>query len=33
MEIKEKMHNGELYLCGDEELQKEQLKYLDRLYD
>ncbi len=33
MEIKEKMHNGELYLCGDDELQKEQLKYLDRLYD
>lgn len=31
--IKEKMHNTELYLPGNEELMKEQLGYLNRLYD
>ena len=29
----EKMHSGKLYLPGDEELQREQLVCLDRLYD
>ncbi len=29
----EKMHNGMLYVCSDEELMKEQLVCLDRLYD
>lgn len=33
MTIKEKMHNGELYLPSDEELVKEQTMYLNRLYD
>lgn len=33
MDIKEKMHNTELYLPGNEELMKEQFGYLDRLYD
>lgn len=33
MTVKEKMHDGELYLPGDEELVKEQTIYLDRLYD
>lgn len=33
MDIKEKMHAGELYLPNDEALMKEQLGYLDRLYD
>lgn len=33
MDIKEKMHNIELYLPGNEELMKEQLGYLNRLYD
>lgn len=32
-EIKEKMHGGELYLPGDEGLVREQMGYLDRLYD
>lgn len=31
--MKEKMHSGELYLPGDEEISKEQLKCLDRLYE
>lgn len=31
--IKEKMHSGELYLPGDEGLMREQMGYLDRLYD
>lgn len=31
--IKEKMHSGELYLPGDEGLVREQMGYLDRLYD
>ena len=33
MNIKEKMHNIELYWPGNEELMKEQLGYLNRLYD
>lgn len=33
MDIKEKMHNTELYLPGNEELMKEQFGYLDKLYD
>ncbi|MDO5780618.1 MAG: sugar O-acetyltransferase [Clostridium sp.] len=33
MDIKEKMHNTELYLPGNEELMKEQLGHLNRLYD
>ncbi len=32
-EIKEKMHGGELYLPGDGNLMREQMGYLDRLYD
>lgn len=33
MSMKEKMHTGEMYLPGDEEIMKEQLAKLDRLYD
>ncbi|ACT03127.1 sugar O-acetyltransferase [Paenibacillus sp. JDR-2] len=33
MDIKEKQHNGHLYLPGDEELAKEQTNCLERLYD
>lgn len=33
MKMKEKMHTGELYLPGDEEIMREQVKCLDRLYD
>ena len=33
MTIKEKMHSTELYLPSDEEIMKEQMGYLDRLYD
>lgn len=33
MDIKEKMHNGELYFPNDEEIMKEQTLCLDRLYD
>lgn len=33
MSMKEKMHTGELYLPGDEEITIEQTKCLDRLYD
>ncbi len=33
MTDKEKMHSGDLYLPGDEEIMTEQLKCLDRLYD
>lgn len=29
----DKMHSGELYLPGDEEIMKEQLKCLEKLYD
>ena len=32
MDIKEQMHNGDLYLCTDAELMQEQLGFLDRLY-
>lgn len=31
--MKEKMHTGELYLPGDEEILEEQIKRLERLYD
>ncbi len=31
--MKDKLHTGELYLPGDEEIMKEQLKCLDKLYD
>lgn len=31
--MKEKMHTGELYLPDDEEIVREQTRYLDRLYD
>lgn len=33
MSMKDKMHTGELYLPGDEEIMTEQLARLDRLYD
>lgn len=33
MSMKEKLRTGELYLPGDEEIMKEQLAKLDRLYD
>lgn len=33
MSMKEKMHTGELYLPGDEEIMKDQLRKLDYLYD
>ena len=33
MSMKERMHTGELYLPGDEEILAEQQKLLDRLYD
>ncbi len=33
MAMKDKMHTGELYLPGDEEIIRDQLKRLDRLYD
>lgn len=32
-DIKKRMHNGELYLPGDEELMREQMKYQDMLCD
>ncbi len=31
--MKEKMHSGELYLPGDEEIMKEQFACLEKLYD
>ncbi len=31
--MKERLHTGELYLPGDDEIMREQLCYLDRLYD
>ena len=31
--MKEKMHTGELYLPGDEEIVKDQTMRLNRLYD
>ena len=33
MAMKDKMHTGELYLPGDEEILKEQEKCLERLYE
>ena len=33
MSMKERMHTGELYLPGDDEIMAEQQKRLDRLYD
>ena len=33
MDPKVCMHNGQLYLPGDESLQREQLKCLDKLYE
>ncbi len=33
MAMKDKLHTGELYLPGDEEIMREQTKRLDRLYD
>lgn len=33
MDVKERMHNGELYLPGDEALVREQMGYLDQLYE
>ncbi len=33
MDIREKMHSGDLYLSMDEDLFNEQLTYLDKLYD
>lgn len=32
-QMKEKMHTGELYLPGDEEIVKEQVVYQDKLYE
>ncbi len=31
--MKDRLHTGELYLPGDEEIMREQLGYLDKLYD
>lgn len=31
--MKEKMHTGELYLPGDDEITERQIKCLDKLYD
>lgn len=33
MNAKERMKSGKIYFCNDEELAKEQLRRLDRLYD
>lgn len=33
MDIREKMHSGDLYLSGDEDLIAEQLIYVEKLYD
>lgn len=33
MSMKDKMHTGELYLCGDSEIMKEQFVCLEKLYD
>lgn len=33
MDIGERMHNGELYVCNSDELIQEQTTFLDRLYD
>lgn len=32
-DIRERMHDGRLYFCNDEELMREQLQCLERLYD
>lgn len=32
-EMKERLHTGEIYLPGDEEIVKEQMVYQDRLYE
>lgn len=32
-EIKTRMHNGKVYFCSDEELVKDQLNCLEKLYD
>ena len=31
--MKERMHTGELYLPGDDEIMEQQIKCLDRLYE
>lgn len=31
--MKDRLHTGELYLPGDDEIMEEQTKRLDRLYD
>jgi len=31
--IRERMHSGEIYFPGDEDLMKEQFGYIDKLYD
>ena len=31
--MKEKMHTGDLYLPGDEEIMKEQVRYQDLLFE
>ncbi len=33
MDIREKMHNGDLYLSGDSDLVAEQLIFVEKLYD
>ncbi len=33
MSMKDRMHTGELYLPGDDEIMREQLRRLERLYD
>ena len=33
MSMKDRMHTGELYLPGDEEIMKEQTICLEKLYD
>lgn len=33
MDIREKMHSGDLYLSGDEDLVAEQLTFVEKLYD
>ncbi len=33
MDIREKMHSGDLYLSGDENLVAEQLTFVEKLYD
>ncbi len=33
MNVKEKMHNQQVYFCTDESLANEQMKCLDLLYD